>query len=83
MANDIVSGKDEGDCHFDTDLSRGKIKVTVRAPLSIDKRTVEIGITELLEIAATVTVAWIGHTREMYARAQRELGKRADTSKEA
>jgi hypothetical protein len=85
MANDGIIGgtKDEGECHFDTDLSRGKITVTVRSPLSIDKRSVEIGVTELLEVTAQVTVAWIGHTREMYARAQRQLGERVDTTKEA
>lgn len=60
--------KDEGSCEFNTDLDRGKIAVTVRAPMTIDKRTVEIGITELLEISAHVMLKSIEHQRELHAR---------------
>lgn len=59
---------DEGECLFNTDLDRGKVAVTIRAPLTLDKRTVEIGITELIEIAAHVTLKSIEYQREMRAR---------------
>ena len=64
---------DEGNCDFNTDLARGKIAVTVRAPLTIDKRTVEISIPELLEIAAQITIEWFAYSREMHARLAREM----------
>lgn len=60
--------KDEGSCEFNTDLDRGKIVVTVREPMTIDKRSVEIGITELLEISAHVMLKSIEHQRELHAR---------------
>lgn len=71
---DLLDGKDKGNCDFNTDLDRGKITVTVRAPLTIDKRSVEIGITELLEIAAQITLAWIQHGRALHARLEQERG---------
>ena len=74
MAKHIQSAKDEGECLFNTDLAKGKIAVTIRAPLSIDKRTVEINISDLLEVAANVTLESIKYSRTLQAEFAKQTG---------
>lgn len=58
MANKIVTPTaDAGNVDFVADFDRGKVVVTVRAPLTIDKRTCELPVTDFLEIAAQITLA--------------------------
>ena len=79
MHNGILTPtKDEGSCEFNTDLDASKITVTVRAPMTIDKRSVDISITELLEIAAHVTIKSIEHQRALHARLARETAAKRD-----
>lgn len=79
MHNGILTPtKDEGSCDFNTNLDAGKITVTVRAPMTIDKRSVDISITDLLEIAANVTIKFIEHQRELHTRLMREAAAKRD-----
>ena len=65
MVSNLSTGKDEGNCDFNADFAKGKVAVTVRAPLTIDKRTVEVPITDFLEIATQIMLASFQVAREV------------------
>jgi hypothetical protein len=73
----LTPTKDEGECRFDADMSRGKVAVTVRAPLSIDRRTVEVPVDEIIEIAAQITLEWIALGRQMRQQLENRIPKEA------
>lgn len=57
--------KDEGECVLNADFATGKVAVTVRAPLAIDKRTVEVPITEFLELTTQIMLASFQMARQV------------------
>jgi hypothetical protein len=67
----LVSTKDQGEIKFHGEIARGVVTVTIREPLSIDKRTVEMNIEDLVDICAHLTIEWIAlgrQLREQYAK---------------
>lgn len=65
MVSKLVSTKDEGNVDFHADFTTGKVAVILRAPLTIDKRTVEVPITDFLEIATQIMLASFQMAREV------------------
>lgn len=61
--------KDEGEINFSTDFSTGQVSISIRPPLAIQKATVQVSITDFLEIAAKMTLESIANTRQLIARA--------------
>jgi hypothetical protein len=68
----ITPTKDVGECLFHADMQRGKVLVTVRAPLSIDKRVVEVPVDEILEVAAQITLEWLAYGRAIRAHLEQQ-----------
>lgn len=80
MANQhgiLTPTKDEGECSIDVDFNVGKVFITVRAPMAIDKRTAGVSIMDFIEISANITQEWIKVSREINARMLQEMSKKA------
>lgn len=56
---------DKGECNFNVDMNAGTVAITIRQPLTIDKRTMTIPISELLEITAQITLEWLSVARQL------------------
>lgn len=65
MASKLVAARDIGNCDFAADFDTGQVSVTVRAPLTIDKRTVQVPITDFLEIATQIMLASFQVAKQM------------------
>lgn len=68
----VTPTKDEGEIHFHGDVKRGMVTVTIRAPLSIDKRTVEMSISDLMEITANITLETLAFGKQMRAQLEKQ-----------
>lgn len=60
---------DQGEVKMNYDEATGLVEISVRAPLRIDFVSAKVGITAILELAATATLMSLKRQREVLAAA--------------